>query len=216
MSDDTTTETETATDDATQDDATTDTATTETDKESTEVDWKDKYEGQRKVNRDLERKFKEAAEAAAALKAAAELKDKPAEEQAIETAKAEARSEAIKAANDRILRSELRAAATGKLADPTDAALYINLSDFTVTDDGEVDSGALNEAIAELIEKKPHLAAQKANRFDGNADQGAKGKDAGPQQLGQADLDRMVAAGDHDGIAQARAEGRFNKLLGIN
>lgn len=144
------------------------------------------------------------------------LKDKPAEEQAIETAKAEARSEAIKAANDRILRSELRAAATGKLADPTDAALYINLSDFTVTDDGEVDSGALNEAIAELIEKKPHLAAQKANRFDGNADQGAKGKDAGPQQLGQADLDRMVAAGDHDGIAQARAEGRFNKLLGIN
>lgn len=218
MSENTTTDTATESD-ATEVDESAETqteSTTETGDESALGDaGKRALDAMKQRVKDAETARKAEKARADALEAAAALRDKPAEEQAIETAKAEARTEALKAANDRILRSELRAAATGKLADPTDAALYINLSDFTVTDDGEVDSDALNEAISELIEKKPHLAAPKANRFDGNADQGAKGKEAGPQQLGQADLDRMVAANDHDGIAQARAEGRFNKLLGI-
>jgi len=49
---------------------------------------------------------------------------------------------------------------------------------------------------------------------DGQGKQGEPVGD-GTQQLAQADLDRMSAAGDDDGIAKARAEGRFNKLLGI-
>lgn len=162
-----------------------------------------------------EKAAREAATALRAREAADALRDKPAEEQAIEAARAEARAEATIAANKRILRADLRALATGKLADPSDAALYINLDDFTVGDDGETDSDALNEAITELLEKKPHLAAQKQNRFDGAADQGAKNKDSQPQQLTQADLDRMVAAGDTDGIEKARVEGRFDTLLGI-
>lgn len=159
---------------------------------------------------------KAAKEALEALQAQLALKDKSAEEQELEKAKAEARAEATSAANKRILRSELKALATGKLADPADAHLYINLDDFTVDENGDVDSDALNEAITDLLDKKPHLAAAKQTRFDGDADQGAKGKTSGPSQLTQADLDRMKAAGDDDGIAQARAEGRFNKLLGIN
>lgn len=174
-------------------------------------EWEEKYQGQLKVNRDLEAKLKNERKTREAL----ELQNAPAEEQAAAKARAEVEAEVTAKANARILRSELRAAATGKLADPADAALFIDVSKFEVTDDGDVDQAALNEAITELIEKKPHLAAQKVNRFDGAADQGAKGKDAGPQQLGQADLDRMKAAGDDDGIAQARAEGRFNTLLGI-
>lgn len=150
-----------------------------------------------------------------ALKSQMALKEKPVEEQELEKVRQEARAEAKTAADKRIIRSELKALATGKLADPTDAALYINLDDFTVTDDGDVDSDALNDAITALLEKKPHLAAQKQNRFDGDADQGAKGKTSGPAQLSQADLDRMVAAGDTDGIEKARVEGRFNGLLGI-
>lgn len=151
----------------------------------------------------------------ARIQAELALKDKSAEEQEIEKAKAEARAEATTAANKRILRSELKALATNRLAYPEDAHLYINLDDFTVTDDGDVDSDALTDAIDALLEKKPNLAAPKQNRFDGDADQGAKGKDSGPAQLTQADLDRMVAAHDDDGIAQARAEGRFDRLLGI-
>lgn len=161
-----------------------------------------------------EKTAREAVAEAKSIKEAAALKDKPAEEQALEAARAEARTEANTKANERILRSELKALATGKLADPTDAALFISLADFTVDDNGDVDSDALNEAITDLIERKPHLAAQKATRFDGGADQGAR-KDAQPQQLTQADLDRMVAAHDDDGIAKARADGRFNTLIGI-
>lgn len=47
--------------------------------------------------------------------------------------------------------------------------------------------------------------------------QGKQGEPVGQtnRQLTQADLDRMVAAGDVDGIAQAQSEGRFEVLLGI-
>lgn len=145
------------------------------------------------------------------IKAELALKDKPAEEQAIEAAKAEARAEATQKANARILKSELKALATGKLADPTDAALYINLDDFTVDDNGDVDSDALNEAITELLTRKPHLAAVKPNRFDGDADQGAKGKDSQPAQLSR---DEMLRLSDEE-IEIARNAGRLNKLLGI-
>lgn len=138
-------------------------------------------------------------------------KDKPAEEQALEAARAEARTEATTAANKRILKSELKALATGKLADPTDAALYINLDDFTVDDDGETDSDALNDAITDLLARKPHLAAQKPNRFDGDADQGAKGKDAKASQLSREDLKGMTP----DQIVDAKDAGRLNSILGI-
>jgi len=145
------------------------------------------------------------------IKAEAALKDKPAEEQALEQARTEAKQEAMKAANARILRSELRAAAKGKLADPTDAALYINLDDFDVSDDGEVDSASLEEAIDDLLNLKPHLAAASQRRFEGDGDQGARGKSAKVQQLTRADLKNMSP----EEIVTARAEGRLNKELGI-
>lgn len=144
------------------------------------------------------------------LRAELALKDKPAEEQALEAAKAEARAEATTAANARILKADLRAAATGKLADPADAALFIDLTQFTVSDDGETDSDALTDAIADLLERKPHLAAAKQTRFDGAADQGAKGKDAKPGQISATSLDSMSPAQ----INQARREGRLDKVLG--
>jgi hypothetical protein len=142
------------------------------------------------------------------LRQEAALKDKPAEEQALEAARQEARLEANQRANERILRSELRASATGKLADPSDAALYINLSDFDVSDDGEIDSDALRDAIDDLLTRKPHLAAT-TRRFDGNADQGPRGERK-PSQLTDADLSRMTPAQ----INQARREGRLDRLMG--
>lgn len=162
--------------------------------------WRDADKAARDARAEIER-----------IQAEAALRDKPAEEQAIEAAKAEARTEATVAANKRILRSELKALATGKLANPEDAHLYINLDDFTVDESGETDSDALTEAIFELIERKPNLAAQKQSRFDGDADQGAKGKDSAPPQWTEADL---AAATDDETVA-AKAAGLLNNLLGI-
>lgn len=137
------------------------------------------------------------------------LKDKPAEEQALEAARAEATATAIKAANERILKADLRAAATGKLADPTDAHLYINLSDFDVNDDGESDSDALGDAIADLLNRKPHLAIPDARKFAGTADQGARGKESAPAQLTLHDLEKMSPAQ----INKARLAGLLKNVL---
>lgn len=210
MSDDTT-ETATETDETQVDESAETQTETETGDESALGD------AGKKALDAMKAKWREAEKVAATAKAElakrdAEiaLKDKPADEQALEAARAEARAEATTKANERILRSELKALATGKLADPTDAALYINLTDFTVNDDGDVDSDALNDAISDLLERKPHLAAAKQTRFDGAADQGAKGKDAKPGQISSAALDSMSPAQ----INQARREGRLDKVLG--
>jgi hypothetical protein len=142
-----------------------------------------------------------------ALKAQLEGRD---QEYAAEQERQRVKDEALAAANKRILSAELRAAAKGKLADPTDAALYINLDEFEVSDEGEVDSDALASAIDDLIARKSHLAAD-TRRFDGAADQGAKGTQR-LTQLSATDLDSMSPAE----INVARRDGRLNKLLGIS
>lgn len=168
--------------------------------------------GLMKAQRNAERlKARETQKELDRIKAELALKDTPADEQALEAAKAEARAEATNAANKRILKSELKAAATGKLADPSDAHLYINLDDFDVNDDGDVDSESLNDAITDLLARKPHLAAQKQNRFDGDADQGAKGKDSKPAQLSHDDVKRMKP----EEIMAAKEAGQLDRLQGI-
>jgi len=142
-----------------------------------------------------------------ALKAQLEGRDA---EYAAEQEKQRVKDEALAAANKRILSAELRAAAKGKLADPTDAALYIDLNEFEVSDEGEVDSDALASAIDDLIARKSHLAAD-SRRFDGAADQGAKGSPR-VSQLTETNLESMSTAE----INQARREGRLNKILGIS
>lgn len=128
-----------------------------------EIDYKDRSIGHRKVIRDLERKLAEANDRAAD-------KDRTPDEQALEAARREARTEATTAANARILRSEIRAAAAGKLADPADAHRFLDLDQFEVNDDGEVEG--VEDAIAQLIKDKPYLAAEKPARFEGHGDGG--------------------------------------------
>lgn len=120
------------------------------------------------------------------------LRDKPAEEQAIEAAKAEARAEATTAANLRVVKANLRAAATGKLADPTDILAYPSIVDpasFEVDEDGNVDSDTLADAVNDLLAKKPHLAAQQG-RFQGGGDGGAKAPAKPPTE----DIDTAIQA----------------------
>lgn len=114
------------------------------------------------------------------------LRDKPAEEQALEQARAEARAEATTAANKRIVRSELKAAAAGKLANPAVAEKFLDLDDFDVDDNGDVDSDALNEAIADLLKREPYLAAGKPNPFQGSGDGGSRAEPKPDQSIDEA------------------------------
>ena len=94
-----------------------------------------------------------------------------------EKAQREAEAAALAKANDRILRSEVKAAAKGVLADPADAYKFLDLTEFEVDDDGNVDEEAIAEALANLVKTKPYLAAVaqgQQQRFQGSADQGAR------------------------------------------
>ena len=107
---------------------------------------------------------KAAADELARLKAAAE--GKQAEFEAQQKAR-EVEAAALAKANERILKAEVRAAATAKLADPQDALRFLDLSAFEVGADGEIDSAAVASAIDNLIKSKPYLAAQGGTRFQG-------------------------------------------------
>ncbi|TDD88360.1 hypothetical protein [Actinomadura rubrisoli] len=114
-------------------------------------------------------------------------------------AAAEAEKAAIQRANARILRSEVKAAAAGKLADPTDALRLLDLDQFEVGEDGEVDEGEIADAISGLLKSKPYLAAGGKPRFQGDADQGARKKTKPPT------LDEQIATAEKAGNwAEAR------------
>lgn len=110
----------------------------------------------------------------------------------------------------KILRSEIKAAAAGKLADPADAHRFLDLDQFEVTEDGDVDEDEIAAAIADLIEKKPYLAATQGKRGNkGSADGGFR-QESKATQLTRADLARMSP----QQILKAEKEGRLNKLKG--
>lgn len=144
----------------------------------------------------------------AALKAQLEAKDKPADEQELDRVRREAATEATTRANARILRSEIRAAAAGKLADPVDAIAFLDLTEFDVDENGDVDTSAIDDAISDLLTRKPHLAAGKEKRF-GNVNQSAKA----PAQPGQLSLAEYNAL-SRDERRKARETGRVKNLIG--
>ena len=71
----------------------------------------------------------------------------------------------VDALNARLVTTQ--AALTGKLADPTD----LPFTDELLDDDGLVDEAKVQAAVADLISRKPHLAAR---RPTGNVGQGAR------------------------------------------
>lgn len=135
-------------------------------------------------------------------------KDKPADELAIETARREAREEAQKSANERIARLEVKAALAGKVSNPALALRLIDTSAIEVDGDGEVDADAIEAAIATLLADAPELAVKQA-RFQGGADQGAKGKASTPAQLSKSDLSTMTP----EQIVAAYEAGQVSTLI---
>lgn len=137
----------------------------------------------------------------------AKLDGKEAEFQQQQAARA-AEQAALAKVNDRIRKSEVKAAAKGVLADPQDAYRFLDLESFEVDDDGNVDEAAIADAIADLIKEKPYLAAQ-GKRFQGSADGGARNDTAKVAQLAEADMARMSP----EQIAEAHDKGQFDDLL---
>jgi len=158
---------------------------------------------ERKAHRDAVKRAK-AAELAVADK------DKPADEQALDAARREAREEVLKKANERVVRSELKAAAAGKVKNPALALKLIDMSEIDVSDDGEVDADAVSDAITTLLDEYPELAVDAA-KFGGSADQGSKGRQSAPSQLTREQIKDMTPAQ----IMEARAAGRLDRVLGI-
>jgi len=79
-------------------------------------------------------------------------------EKAAAAAKAEGRAEALAVSNARLLRAEVKAAAAGVLNDPDDAVRLLDLDEFEVDEDGEVDAKAIKAAVQRLADAKPYLA----------------------------------------------------------
>lgn len=122
-------------------------------------------------------------------------------------AQAEARAEVL---NERAL-DKVETKAAKLFADPEDARALLagRVADFV--DDGQVDVEAIEDALADLLKKKPHLAAKADRRFTGSADGGAR-KGSKPDQLTRDDLKKMTPAQ----IEKARNDGRLNELMGVN
>jgi len=167
-------------------------------------------------------KLKAEREKRRALEAALAERDKPADgvQPDQDALVRQAEQTAMVRVNERIVRAEVRAAAAGKLADPADAYRFLDLSQFEVDDDGNVDADEVSDAIEDLIKSKPYLAAQGGTptkpRFQGTADSGARKGNARPTQLTEADVKRLSAAGNHAEIVKAQNEGRLDDYLGLN
>ena len=142
----------------------------------------------------------------AALRAQVEGKEA---EHAAELERQQVQAEALKTANDRIRKAEVRAAAKGVLADPADAFKFLDLDEIDVDDEGAVDTAALESALKSLIESKPYLAAQSGSRFEGSGDGGHR-NEAPMSQLTEAQLSSMSPAE----INEARRTGRLDRVLG--
>lgn len=103
-------------------------------------------------------------------------------EKAIEQARKEAaeqtRSDVAKEYDRRVITAEVKAVAAGKLSDPADAVRFLDLDEFKVDKDGEVDTKAIGKAVDQLLKDKPYLASGAPKR-NGSGDGGARGSTGG-------------------------------------
>lgn len=123
------------------------------------------------------------------------------------------RADALKQARAETLRDRaldrLEARAGRRFTDSADARAHLagRLEDFV--DGDQIDTKAIDEALDELLEAKPYLAAT-ARRFAGTGDGGARKGSTGPVQLTDSDMKKMTA----EQIDEAHRKGQFDELLG--
>lgn len=134
-------------------------------------------------------------------------RDKTQDEKVLDVARREAAAEATANANRRLVAAEFRSAAAKRVKDPRIAAKLVDLADVEVDDDGEVDADGIAAALDALLVEYPDLAP---SRFEGTADQGARGKASAPSQLTRDDLKTMTP----QAILKAEKAGRLDRIKG--
>lgn len=175
---------------------------TKGDADASEVDWQakakeleSKFAAQQRINRTLERRTKadkNRIEELEGTKKPAATDTKADAEVDVEKIRAEARAEAAKEALQERVLDKIELKAAKDFADPADAVAMLmrvhKVDDFL--DDGKPDVEAIQDALKELLEKKPYLGAAAQggkNRFQGSAEGGAKPtKPARPKSLDEA------------------------------
>ena len=160
---------------------------------------KAKWKAERDRRRELERELEEA------RRPKGDDNDAPDADQI----RREAAEAATAKANQRIIRAEVRAAAAGKLTDPKDALKFLDLDQFEVDEDGEIDTDEIADAITDLITNKPYLAAQSGKRFQGTGDGGSRNGGRPKQITSREELAKLSP----DQRLKAHQEGRLKNLL---
>jgi hypothetical protein len=186
----------------------------DTDTEQLGESGKKALDEERKARRDAERRLR---------KAEADLEEAHRqtmsdEERKLDEARAQGRKEATDGVMAKLFAAEVKAAASGKVANPNlltkpnTALELLGLDEIPTTSEGDIDSAAIADAIDRLLETEPYLAATNGAmpKPAGDTGQGPRGQ-TGPSQLTQADLDHMSP----DQIVEAKNAGRFDDLLGI-
>lgn len=121
-----------------------------------------------------------------------------------EQARRKVEAAALEKANDRIRKAEVRAAAAGVLNDPADALHYLDLAEFEVSDDGDVDRDAIKAAVQSLVKSKPYLAAQGGGTV-------FESPSAHRENVAQITRDQLKGMTPEQ-IVQAKREGRLKSL----
>ena len=156
---------------------------------------------ERQLRKDAEKREREATQKLADA-------DKSPDEKALDAARREGETAGTAKSNARLIAAEFRAAAEKRGLDPRTALKLADLADLEVSGDGEIDPVALTAAIDAVVTDHPSLVP---SRFQGTADQGARGRDATVPQLTEEALNSMTP----DQISEARKAGRLNTLLGV-
>lgn len=176
------------------------------DADGDDKDWKAEFEKQQRINRKLERRTKRDMDRIRQLEKGTGTKpapkptpksgndddqqDQPDPEELRKAARAEVEAEMLK---DRV-RDKIEVKAAKQFADSADAVALVlaehDIDDFLT--DGKIDVDSIQDALSDLLEKKPYLgeaAAQggEKKRFQGKADGGSKPqKPARPKSLNEA------------------------------
>lgn len=106
----------------------------------------------------------------------------------LERAKEQAETATKRAATSdaRAVQAEVRALAAEGFADPSDAAAFLELAKY-VNGDGQIDTAAIQTDLADLLQRKPHLGKQPANRVP------APSASVGASASGAPDAEALIA-----------------------
>ncbi|MEV8637788.1 hypothetical protein AB0395_39690 [Streptosporangium sp. NPDC051023] len=158
MADDTTTE---QNDDSTTVEPTAEASATETSRSDDSTlgeTGKTALQEERRARREADRALREAARVQRDLeKQLREFEDRDKSDLEKVTARAEGAENRIQGLITKAVRAEVRAFATPKFEDPGDAIAFLDLASYA-DDDGEIDAERIQADLADLLERKPHLA----------------------------------------------------------